>query len=343
MDREQREHIRKVVKPGVALVSDPRYSEPFLINVPFLRIAQDVSDDEVLERLDAKTEQLYHPADAPTVKDAIRRERGIPADAAGLLQEPQRYRRSQTKPKSKENRKATIDSPKTGEPIEVEDSNYNLSLNDEQNKAADSKGNINILDRLIIFWLNQTFYFIPQSELFKRFGITSGSIQNKITHLALTHGYIIRHPIQKAKSTSMYWEPTDKAWQLAGIPKPQQRGKGGYVHQSLAALIANNAKKKGYQIEIESFQQNNKAIDLVLRKDAELVFIEIAVSEPMEKEITNIVKNLDSGTVPTKFYIACLTSQSRIKMADIIHTQLENSSLKDNIEVVLALDLPKLI
>jgi hypothetical protein len=350
MDKEQREYLRKTLKPGICLVSDPIYPEPFLVNVPNLQLPQDVSDDEVLERLDSKVDYLYHPEDVPMIKDAIRRERGIPADAFGLLPEGKYHQELHPEIKSNKNKttrnkksKAPIHNFGENDSVQIKVADNSFINDDAPVKSSSLKDIKKTAMRLVMFWLNVTQRFIPQTELFKKAGVTSGSLQSRITHTALTLGLIIRHPLQKGKSILMFWEPTDKAWQLAGIPKPQQKGNGKYIHQYLAGIIAAEAKRKGYQVEIESFQQNNKAIDLVLRKGDEQIWVEIAVSEPLIKEINNSTRNFESGIVPSKFFIACLNSKMKNKMLELINNESEIEKYRDWIEVVLALDLPDLI
>jgi hypothetical protein len=192
--------------------------------------------------------------------------------------------------------------------------------------------------RFLHHWLSLPTQFISQTALFLSAGITSGSKQKKCKHVLQTQGYFIEHITQKGKGKPIMWEPTIKAWEATGIAQPSRASKGGFLHQGFATVIAKSARKKGYQVDIESCQANGKSIDLVLRKEHEVIWIELAMSEPMEKEVSNIRKDFASGTLPDKFVVACKDSKMKSYLLELLAATPELLLFRDKIEVVLAAD-----
>ncbi len=193
--------------------------------------------------------------------------------------------------------------------------------------------------RVLHFWLSRENPFMSQSALFSDAGIKSGSVQDNTTKLFLRYGLIRIHELQKGKTMVNFWEPTEKAWQTVGIAKPDAIIKGGYLHRGITLAIAEKAKWKKYKVEIESFQANGKAIDLVLRKDDDVICIETAVSEPMEKEITNTLKDFESGLQLTKLVIACKDGKCIKKLSKLIDADPRIEPYRGRIELRLAGDL----
>lgn len=193
--------------------------------------------------------------------------------------------------------------------------------------------------RLLRYWLSLLSQMITQTALFKSAGIEAGSKQSKLKRELLVHGFIIEHVLPKGKGRIIIWEPTEKAWNITGITPPTRHSKGGFLHQGLCELIAKSAKTKGYDVEIESFQINGKAIDLVLRKGEEQTWIELAMSEPMEKELSNIAKDFGSGICPKKLIVACLNTKMRDRLLELIVATPSILLYRDLIEIMLVTNL----
>ena len=174
-------------------------------------------------------------------------------------------------------------------------------------------------------WLSYPNPFLIQNEIFNICGIKSGSKMSKIKKILLKSEFIIDHKIQIQKAQALVWEPTQKAFDEIGIPKPKYHSKGGYLHQFLAYRISELAGEKGYNVEIESLLSNNKAVDIIMRKENQVIFVEIAISQPFEKEISNILKDLESNALPNKIILAVQNSKMRSKLDNLIsqNTQLD--------------------
>lgn len=189
--------------------------------------------------------------------------------------------------------------------------------------------------RLLKHWLSSPELFVPQSVLFRSFGITSGAKQAKLKHEVVAGGLVLTHDLPTRKNKWILWEATDKGWLVTGLEQPINKSKGGFLHQGLANLIAKTARKKGYRIEIESFQSNGKAIDLVLRKGEEVIWIELGMSDA-ENELSNVLKDLASGITPTKLIMACRDSKMKARLQELIAGEPSLVPFRDRIEVVLA-------
>jgi len=185
-------------------------------------------------------------------------------------------------------------------------------------------------------WLNLKKPFLLQGNIFEKTGITSGSAQAKIKKTLKQHHLIVEHKLQVGKTYASVWEPTSKAYELIQIPKPSFNSKGGYLHQFIAYHISHWAPSKGYLVEVESQLSNGKAVDLILRKDNKLVFIEIGISEPLEKEISNIIKDFNIDCPPDRLVIVAKDRKSWRKLQQLINCDDRLKSMQDKVEIALA-------
>lgn len=192
------------------------------------------------------------------------------------------------------------------------------------------------LAAVIKVWLNLASPFLFQGAIFRRAGITSGSAQAKLKKAALKLGLIIEHKLQFSKTMMSVWEPKEKAYQMAGIPRPQYRSKGGYLHQFMAHHVKQWAVKSGYKVEIEFVLANGKAVDLMLCKGDELIFIEIAISPPLEKEIMNIVKDCDTDLKPDQLRVLVKDRKTLKKLDQMITSDNRLAKYREKIQLELA-------
>lgn len=192
--------------------------------------------------------------------------------------------------------------------------------------------------RFLHLWLSMSSQFISQTALFQLAGISSGSKQKKWKQILLTNGIIIEHVLQKGKGKIVFWEPTMKAWEITGLSKPLQNSKGGFLHQGFANLIAKNAGEKGYRVEIESFMPNGKAIDIVLRRVEEEIWIELGMST-MEREVSGLLDDLASGMLPTKIILACKDGKMKVNLLELIAGEPQLAPFQDKLQILLAADV----
>lgn len=320
MDRDQREYLRRILKPGVALVKDPRYPEPFLVNVPLLRLDKNVSDDEVLERLYGRVDDLYSGEDACRVKAAIRLRQGRAADAAGLLTPPDKRGDRPTSDTSQ---------PSPSRPTASEE-------------RLGVSGELLALDpdavKLLRFWLNRPHPFHSMNFLLAEVGIKSGSTKNRVKKCLIRNAFIREHWLQKGRTKVSIPEPLPKAYEFVGLQQPRFKGKGGYLSQWVVHNVCQEAAKHGYKAKVEDFLPNGKAVDIVLQKEGETIFVEVVMSAPVEKELTNCVKDLDSPMVPDRLVFACRDSKMRDALVRLLETDPDVNHSRCPIQVVLAWD-----
>jgi len=190
--------------------------------------------------------------------------------------------------------------------------------------------------RVLHVWLNLANPFLTQGNIFTKADIKSASTQSSIKKVLLRRGLILEHKVQLGKNYTCIWEPTEKAYETVDRAKPRLKSKGGYLHQFIAHHICSWAKKHGYRADIEFMLSNNKAVDLVLRASNEVIFVEIAVSPPLEKEIVNVVKDFASELIPTGLVMVVTDSKTREKLEQLMDSDKRVVQYRENIRMELA-------
>lgn len=184
-------------------------------------------------------------------------------------------------------------------------------------------------------WLSQPEPFLIQSEKFAKAGIASGSKQKSIKMELLRQNLIREHKIQVGKGHVIVWEPTEEAYRVAGLSKPQFHSKGGWLHQWAVHHIRKWALANSYQATIEFLLDSGKAVDLVLTKGDGTLFIEVAISHPFSKELVNLRKDLRTGLKPSELIFAVQDSRSRAMLQNLIEQDLVPTPVIPKISVRL--------
>jgi len=203
-------------------------------------------------------------------------------------------------------------------------------INTEAQESSD-------LRRFVAAWLGQE-PFLTQGAIFQRLGITSGSAQSKIKHELGARNLLVDHKLRVGKCVVSVWEATDAAFDLVGFERPTYHSKGGYLHQFVAYHMAQCAKQNGFSAEIEFFLTNGKSVDVVLRREREVHFVEIAMSDPMEKEISNIIKDLETDLQPDKLIVAARDRGMKVTLQRMISSDERLKDHRHKLEIVLAGD-----
>jgi hypothetical protein len=315
MNKDQRDELARVLGTGKVIVRKPGYPEPFLLTVPFIPFDDTVTDNEVLDRYEKFIPELFtDPQDRAMILDAIRRQRGLPAKAAGLLQH---------------SRQTAHQTPRQQQSKDAKQPGENSSS--ETSKA----GSIDALRPLRI-QLSKPNPFLTESEIFEAADIKSGSTKAASKHWLIEHGFIRVYKIQRRKSFLSVWEPLEKAYVQFGLAKPQYASKGGYPHQFAARRIKNFLVRQGYDVTLEyMLPDTGKAVDLWARRDDETMAWEIAISPPMSKEIENLVKDFSSSTKPDRVVIATVDSKMRRELEALIAGELWLSAYRNVISLTL--------
>lgn len=173
-----------------------------------------------------------------------------------------------------------------------------------------------------------------QSELFKAAKITSCSKQSKIKKFAINETLIKQHIIQIGKTFASVWEPLRKAYEVLNLPVIKYPSKGNFLHRFCCFNIQTHFKKLGYRAQIEYFLSNNKAIDLLLENDEEILFIEIANTK-IESE-QNILDDLTTPLIPSRLIICCKDSKLRNAQIRSINSNKKLDDFREKISVCLS-------
>lgn len=196
--------------------------------------------------------------------------------------------------------------------------------------------------RVLQFWLNSPCIYLTQTDLLLKAGITSGAKGSQIKKIFIQNTYIIEHPVQKAKTYLSIWEPTNKAYIITNAKRQKPRSRGtGYLHDFCSHHIEQYGINNGYKVDVEYFLNNGKPVDQVHRNNDSLIFYEIAISPPLEKEVENVVKNFSTDLVPDKMIIACLNGKAFKSLNNLIKLDSRLDNYRDKIKVVLAGDFIK--
>ena len=190
-------------------------------------------------------------------------------------------------------------------------------------------------------WLSLEFPFLCQGELLKLVGINSGSKGARIKGELIGHDAIDEARLPFCRTGETILIPKEKAYEIAGIEKPRYHSKGGYLHQYVAHNLMQTARKSGYLIDLEFLLLNGKAVDMILRKGNQTIFIEIAISEPASKELCNIHQDFSSELIPDLLILAAKDSKMKSEIKDLIFEDPQCKPFENKIQVVLAGDLIK--
>jgi len=89
-------------------------------------------------------------------------------------------------------------------------------------------------------------------------------------------------------------------------------------------------------IEIEYMLDNGKAVDLILREENKVTFFEIAITRPLEKEISNIIKDFSSSLIPDQLIIAVIDGKMKKQLEQLILNDGRIKDYRDKIKIKLA-------
>ena len=116
---------------------------------------------------------------------------------------------------------------------------------------------------------------------------------------------------------------------------PSLRSKGGWLHKFAAFQISRWANTQGYLVDIEFLLPNGKAVDLILRRGNETIFVEVAISRPFKKEISNILLDTEIGLRFDRLIIAVADSKVKESIEKLLQNDSRVNIEQHNIEVQL--------
>lgn len=181
--------------------------------------------------------------------------------------------------------------------------------------------------------------FLSQGQTFHLVGIKGGAKMKSLKSELLKSQWIREHYLQVGKARVCFWEVAERARTDFDLPELKLRGKGGFIHQLVGYYVSIWARENGYDFKLEpQIGRNSKAVDVLLAKDSEVIIMEFCMSEPVSKELSNVVKDFDSGFKFSKLVVLCRDGKMRKKLEKTIADDLIASQYRDRIEVKLAGD-----
>jgi len=156
---------------------------------------------------------------------------------------------------------------------------------------------------------------------------------------ALRHNIIIKHILPRAKTKACFWEITDQGYDWLKRMRPTWVSKGSYRHKFCVHRIEHTYQKRSYHSKIEERRPNGKLVDLYLSKDDYVLYVEVCASWPIEKELTNIAKDLEGDPPPSEIILA-VTERKMIKPLEQAVSEMNaGTELSRPVKVVLAGDM----
>ena len=323
IDNERKAYLRRILKPGTALVSTPKFPDPFLISVPYLGLDCEISDEEVLERLYDNVDDLYHEREAAQLKAAIRMHQGKPANAVALL--------PLSESNVQQSRRAAATPKRTYRDVETRTNSY-ASEGMNCRPRTNLSGKAQLVLQLIA---NSEAKAMSEQQIRKVLDIKSGSVINKIKKELVFHGYICVYRVQIHKNYISVWALSDKSFDFLNIAPVRQHLIGGRLHRFLAYAVKDSFRANRWSTKFEAQLDNGKLVDILARRNDEVVCIEIGLP-PLEKEIQNSVKIFTSSLNPDKVIHVVKDSRDRKKLEELIAGDSQLAPHRDKIKVVLA-------
>ncbi|MEZ5357191.1 MAG: hypothetical protein R3F48_00080 [Candidatus Zixiibacteriota bacterium] len=176
--------------------------------------------------------------------------------------------------------------------------------------------------------------FLIQNEIFNLADISSGSKKSKLKKYLINRGWYKEHTLQHSRKKIIILEPLPKAYRECDVQKSKSFSKGGYLHEFCRQRVIEYFEELGFKAKNEYFLSNNKAVDILLTKEDETVFIEIGISSS-KQELGNAIKNLSTSLIPTRLLMLCKDSKMKKKLESLIKAEEILEEFKKIISVEL--------
>lgn len=169
--------------------------------------------------------------------------------------------------------------------------------------------------------------------------VKGGASVIKAEKEAMRNNLIIKHVLPRAKTNACFWEIANQGYKWLNRMRPMWSSKGKYKHKFCVHRIEHTYQKHGYHSKIEDCRPNGKLVDLRLSKDDYVLYVEVCASWPIEKELTNILKDLDGDPLPSDIILA-ITERKMIKpLEQAVNEMNAGTELSRPVKVVLAGDM----
>jgi len=156
---------------------------------------------------------------------------------------------------------------------------------------------------------------------------------------AMRHNLIVKHILPRAKTNACFWEITNQGYDWLKRMRPMWGSKGKYKHKFCVHRIEHTYQKRSYHSKIEERRPNGKLVDLCLSKDDYVLYVEVCASWPIEKELTNILKDLEGDPLPSEIILAVAERKMIKPLEQAISEVNAGAELSRPVKVVLAGDM----
>ncbi len=298
---KQREYMRKIGKPGSAVVKDNRCAEAFTAKVTFKGEEAHLSPQE-LEALSKESRKGFIDESSPVTRQSAMNTHGSPN--AELL--------------------SSCVSHKT--------------LEESSAPRLNSVAMDNAL-RIITAQADFRMPFLFRHEAASLAGIRGAATLLKAEKEALNAGLILRHELPRGRANICLWEIRDFGYESINRQQPKWKSKGAYLHKLAAHRIAASERLQGCKATIEYYTSNGKLIDVCSQRGNVVKYIEVCSSYPLEKELSNLRKDTAEDSDVAEIVFAVTERKMKRPLLDAIETFTKTNPAICPIRVVLAGDL----
>ncbi len=308
LTRAQRDYMRKIAKPGAAVVRDIRYPHPFTVQLDYTPEGAPLSPKEI-KRISKESKRRF------LIETPVTRH-GQCSDAIESKQH------SESDVKTCNNQAATLMRDKSGTESQI-------------HHGAEFENAL----RIIRAQHNNEIQFLFRKEAARLAGIRGTATLLRAENVGLRAGIINRHVLPRGRVNISLWEITDKGYELIGCKRPQWKSKGDYLHKFCAHRICDSESKRGCNVTIEYCLVNGKLVDVRSVSSERDKYIEICASYPLEKELINLQKDFETEAIPDELIFAVTERQMKSPLAELFEQYANVIQVSCSVSVVLAGDL----
>ncbi len=306
--------------PGTGFVNDIHYPHPFHFEFPYLPF-KDIGVSE--ELIQARLAEILPRMKVTDPKPRWWR-KGMPVDVQPSQQTSDDAQQASPAPSN-----APMPKTQTSD-IQLPQDAMNLlrALVQREIKALSKGGNPQTLAGLRSIWDDLK--------------VSSGRAKKALMTQLSQANLIVEHLIRRGRSNISLVEITDRGWALAGKFQPKLPGKGKWLHRVVARAISDYQTARGWSCDVEgrltsSAPSGAKQADILCRTpEGSLVAIEIALSIPFSKEISNAKLDLIGTTPVDKLIFIATTTAMLDKVKKAIEITSEIQHVADRITYQLA-------
>ncbi len=311
LDSAVQQRMHRFIRPGQAIVKDPRWPVPFSVQVLKGEDYLGSLTGEQLRALSKKNRLKYFG------ESVDRYPRHVNVTPSGY----------------------TLENVSENDRADSAECSTESRFVAEPGNSGSSKAEQN-LHRILRTQARHKIPFLFRAEAANMAGVTGGTTVQQAERLGLERGIIRKHNLPFAKTQKCLWEITDAGYGFLDLPKPTWPSKGGYIHTAAVHRIAHTFENHGFDTKIEYRRSNGKLVDLRATRSGETIYVEVCASLPVvPKEISNIEKDTEDDPIPDKIIVAVTERRMRQPLEKAIEELKAVRAPLPEISIELAGDL----